>query len=268
MVILISKTLLLGLPFYKQEEQTMRKTLLFLTILLCCIGGLVLSKVNQSSIEHSGENFTYDHKLESDDISNTILTESQKSTNPHQYCKYIVVPATDQMPALCFEITGRMESDNLYETFYYPIKIVITAGETVIQQLDFHEDDFAPCNLDDFGFEYGNFRFDGYGGFKLLSTSLGKNPSYYVWVWDENEKSFREYPDLEMVGYITFDYNNQQIKVSSSGGNAYHEFLTYEYINDKLTLIEKAIDADDYRKVYKLKDGEMKLIETIESQLK
>lgn len=73
----------------------------------------------------------------------------------------------------------------------------------------------------------------------MLETSMGQNPSYYFWMWDKEERCFVKYLDLDMIGYMTFDYADQEIHVSSTGSAAYHEFATYKYINNKVTLIEK-----------------------------
>lgn len=174
------------------------------------------------------------------------------------------VPATGLMPDLSFELTGIQKEDE----YYYPEKLVIRANNDVLQEIDFNEEDFAPCTLDDFGWEYGDYKFDGYGGFRILSSSLGKNPSYYFWLWNKEESRFVENSDLsEIVGYMTFDYNNKSIQVSSSGGNDYHEFETYKYVDDKLTLVEKAIDTEGYRKKYKVENNEWELIEITKSPL-
>jgi len=249
-----------------------KKSLSLVAVLCFCVGVVVLSKFNLFATGTSSMDTTNNSDLESFHASDVTTTETILDSD--QYINYINVPATDQMPALCFEITGRKEKDDYIKNsprfLYYPDKIVITADDTVIQQLNFDENDFAPCTIDGFGFEYGDFKFDGYGGFRILSTSMGKNPSYYFWLWDKNKKQFFSYPDLEMVGYIDFDYDNQEVKVTSTGSASLHEFLTYKYINDKLTMIEKVIDADQdgKRKVYKLIDGELMLTEITESQLK
>jgi len=210
------------------------------------------------------------HDLESVNVSESAPTDIPLATESSQYHKYINVPATEQMPDLKFELTGKSEHDDSYTNFYFPVKLVVKTNETTIQEIDFNEDDFAPCTLDTFDFEYGNFKFDGYGGFKILSTSMGKDPSYYFWIWDKNKNCFVRYPDLEMVGHITFDYNKQVINVSNTSSATYHEFTTYKYIDDKLILIRRVIDADNdgYRRVYELKNGELELVEITESQLK
>jgi len=249
-----------------------KKSLSLIAILCFCVGAVFLSKGNPFITGRSRMVTTNNTGIESFYTSDVTTTETISDAD--RYINYVNVSATDQMPALCFEITGRKETDDYIKNsprfLYYPDKIVITADDTIIQQLDFDENDFAPCTMDAFGFEYGDFRFDGYGGFRILSTSMGKNPSYYFWVWDKDRNQFVSYPDLEMVGYIDFDYDNQEVKVFSTGGGDLHEFLTYKYINDKLTMIEKVIDADqdDKRKVYKVIDGELRLIEITESQLK
>lgn len=251
----------------------MYKKLFALKVVLCCsVGILVLTKVNLLTNGILSMNTANNFDLESSDPSDAMTT--QEFSDSDKYIKNINVTATDQMPAFCFELTGRKEKYNYNENvsgfFYYPEHLVIKTDETIIQQLDFDKNDFSPCSLDDFGFEYGNFKFDGYGGFRILSSSMGKNPAWLFWVWDKNTKSFVSYPDLEMVGYMNFDYDKQEINVSSSGGGDLHEFLTFKYVNDKLTLIEKIIDADQdgKRKVFKLIDGELQLSEITESQLK
>lgn len=186
-----------------------------------------------------------------------------------QYYKFMNVSASDTMPDLSFELTGTKRKENTYGYFYYPKKLLIKIKEDVLQEFNFSEDDFAPCTLDDIGFEYGDFKFNGYGGFRILSTSMGQNPSYYYWIWDQNEYRFVEYEDLgEIIGYTTFDYDNEVIHVVGMGGADYHEFMTYSYIDDKLTLIEKAIDSGGDRKIYKLIDNELRLTEITESNLK
>ncbi len=218
----------------------------------------------------SGSLTDVENAIKEDAYFNFILEDIEiclKNEHSAQYNKCFNVEATEQMPEFSFELTGKREEDEYYNNIYYPLKLVIKTKETIIQEINFSEDDFAPCTLDTFDFDYGNFKFDGYGGFKMLSTSMGKNPSYYFWIWDKNKNCFVKYPELEMSGYITFDYDNQLINVSSTGSAVYHEFTTYKYINDKLTLIEKVIDADGFRKVYKLIKGELQLIETSE-QLK
>lgn len=240
----------------------MRKISFFISILCCCVGGIFLLLTNNNL------SFNTNHVLESINISDEVLTDLSTTTDSNQYIKHINVPETDQMPNLYFELTGKIEKDNNYGEFYYPVKLSIKTEETIIQVLDFSEDNFVPCTLDDFGFEYGDYRFDRYGGFRILGSSMGKNPIYIYWVWDKNAKIFVEYQDLEMEGYTTFDYVNQVINVSTTGGNDYHEFMTYKYINGKLTLIEKAIDTNGYREIYKLKDGELELFEITESQMK
>ena len=52
--------------------------------------------------------------------------------------------------------------------------------------------------------------------------------------------------------YMTFDYSNKVINVSSTVGADNHEFDTYKYIDDKLMLIEKDVDSGDGRKKYRL----------------
>ncbi|WP_312500674.1 XAC2610-related protein [Lacrimispora sp.] len=248
------------------------KSLGLKAVLCCCVGTLLLTKFNLFTNGMLKMDTANNYDLESTNVLD--ITTMEMVSDSGKYIKRINVPATDQMPALRFELTGRKEKDdyneNLSRFFHYPDKLLITTDGIIIQQLDFDENDFSPCALDDFGFEYGDFRFDGYGGFKILCSSMGKNPVWKFWVWDENKKSFVNYPDLEMAGYINFDYNNQEINVSSSGGGDLHEFLTYKYDNDKLILIEKVIDADQdgKRKVFKLIDGELQLTETTESQLK
>ncbi len=246
----------------------MFKKISIFAVLCLCTGWIILSKITPLSTGSSIVELITNYAFESANISDDIPTDIPATIDSNLYYKYINVPATEKMPALSFEIIGKSKAHDYYTSFYYPHKLTVKMDETIIQEIIFNEDDFAPCTLDTFGFEYGDFKFDGYGGFRILSTSMGKNPSYYFWIWDKN--SFVEYPELEMVGYMTFDYNKQQINVSSTGGGNRHEFIIYKYIEDKLTLIEKVIDADSdgFRKVYKLINGELELIETSESQLK
>lgn len=190
-----------------------------------------------------------------------------KGPNFDQYQKYIEVPATEYMPDLSFELTGIAEQDG----FYYPVKLVIKTNDRLIQELTFDEEFFSPCTMDDFGFGYGDFKFDGYGGFSIYKSSMGKTPSCYFWIWDKEEHRFVEYPDLEeLTGYTTFDYKNELVHVSATTSAERHEFQTYQYIDDQLTLIELVVDADSdgYRKVYKLIDNELKLTEVTESRLR
>jgi len=230
----------------------------------------IISKANLLAVENSTAEYSVDHEINSKDVLDSATTDMLKAPVPDQYSKYINVQATEHMPDLSFELIGKIEEDDYNTNFYYPVKLVIKADTKIIQEIQFDEDDFAPCTLDTFDFEYGDFKFDGYGGFKILSTSMGKNPSYYFWIWDKTENSFIESQDLKIVGSISFDYDNQVINVTNRGSATGHEFTSYKYIDDKLTLIEKVIDPDKdgYRKTYKLVNGELELIETIESQLK
>lgn len=247
-----------------------KKPLFFTVVLCCCVGGMLLSQTNRLVIGNPRVESSSINNLKSDETSHTSSDDVCLDEESDQYCRYINIPATEQMPALCFEVTGRVKKIANDVDQYFPVKLVIKTDDSIIQEFNFKEDDFAPCTLDTFDFEYGDFKFNGYGGFKMLSTSMGKNPSYYFWMWDENKSCFIEYPDLEMVGYISFDYSNQEINISNTGGGDLHEFLKYKYVNNKLTLIEKIIDADQdgYRKIYMLIDGELILAETTESRIK
>lgn len=191
----------------------------------------------------------------------------QNESESSLYHKQFFIPESESMPALTFELTGINEPET---NSYYPKKLVIKTQDRVIQEFDFNKDDFAPCNMDDFAFEYGDFRFDGYGGFRILETSMGKNPSYNFWMWDKNTNKFVECPELDMIGYITFDYSNQEVHVTSNGSGNSYELSTYKYVEGNLTLTEKIVDADSdgFRKVYRLKNGELELTEITESHLK
>ncbi len=242
----------------------MHKKLIFVIILVsCCIGGFVINRARFESINLKTESQNF-KELQSLNIADSTQTDVVSVTEPKYYTKKMSVPATDIMPSLFFELTGVCEEDN----YYYPKRLVIRANNDVLQEINFDEKDFAPCTLDNFGWEYGDYKFDGYGGFRILSTSLGINPSYYFWIWDKEDYCFVKSPDLEkIVGNITFDYNKKLIYVSSSGGNDYHEFEIYKYIDDELRLIEKAIDTGGYRKVYKVKNNELELIKIIKTPL-
>lgn len=156
-----------------------------------------------------------------------------------EYYKYINVAATKYMPELSFELTGGCEkldyTSNYY--FYYPVKLIIKTNKGIIQEIDFNKDDFEPCDHDDFSFEYGDYKFDGYGGFSLLHTSRSTNPDSFFWMWDKVKQQFVEYPTLNIMGYMTFDYEKKEIKVASKDGAAHSEVDTYKYINGKLKLI-------------------------------
>lgn len=184
-----------------------------------------------------------------------------------RYSKMIEVPATEYMPELSFELTGTTGQDG----FYYPVKLAVRTNGSLMQELFFDEKAFSPCTMEDFGFEYGDFRFDGYGGFRIYGSSMGRTPSCYFWMWDKEEHCFAEYTDLEEIaGYMTFDYKTQLVHVSATASAARHEFTTYQYIDDKLTLIEMVVDTDydGYRKVYQFVGGEMRLTEVTESHLR
>lgn len=242
-----------------------KKLIIITTLLCCCFIGTILLKINILDIRSIWLKTQNTHDLKSDNTF--IYPPIYPTTEFSQYNKYINVPATNYLPDLSFELTGAREHDT---NLYYPIKLTVKTNDNIIQEIKFDKDNFAPCVIEDFGFEYGDFRFDGYGGFKILSSSMGKNPLSFFWIWDEDENCFVEYPELIIFGYITFDYNNKLINVSNTVNANYHELATYKYINDKLTLIKKVIDADHdgYRKVYELINGELELIEITESQLK
>lgn len=188
-----------------------------------------------------------------------------------EYTKYIDVPATRHMPELSFELTGGREKLDRASPYYeyYPVKLIIKTNKGIIQEIDFNKDEFEPCDDDGFGFEYGDYKFDGYGGFRLLHTSKSENPDSYFWIWDKTKQQFVEYPDLNLMGYTTFDYKKKEVYVSVKDGAEHFEFDTYRYINNKLTLVEKVLDrdGDGYRRVYRLIGGKMKLVETTESRL-
>lgn len=203
--------------------------------------------------------------------SNLDTTDATNSTVESKvYHKFMEVSETKFMPELSFELTGDCQKDDCTPNYYYyPVKLIIKINKKIIQEIEF-EDVFAPCDHDDFSFEYGDYRFDGYGGFRLLHTSMGQNPDFFFWMWDNEKQQFVEYPDLNISGYMTFDYNKEEVHVASTASATYHEFDTYKYIDNKLTLVEKIVDqdTDGFRKVYKLIDGKLKLVETTESQLK
>lgn len=245
-----------------------KKIIIFAGLLFCCVlGGIVwgpnLFVTPDLTIEYSSTS-----EVNSENVPDTTKTEESHNTESTQYSKYIKTQATEYMPSLSFELIGEIVEDDIQIDFYYPVKLIVKTDEDIIQEFEFDADDFAPCTLDMFGFEYGDFKFDGYGGFKILSTSMGKNPSYYFWVWDKDKDSFVRYQDLEMVGDISFDYDNQMVNIISRGSATGHEFLSYKYIDGKLTLIEKIVDPDQEgkRQIYKLIDGELKLIEILDSQ--
>lgn len=248
----------------------MRKNLLFICLLFCCVGGVILYKFDLLVVGSSRPESSDDYAIESTNLLESETMEMSLVSDSDQYLKSFTIPPTTKMPTLTFELLGKREVDSDYGDFYYPIKLVIKAEGSIMQEISFNQDDFAPCTLDDFGFEYGDFKFDGYGGFRILSTSMGKNPSYYFGLWDMDNICFIRYPDLELVGYMTFNYKNQTINVSGTASADEHEYTTYKYINDELTLIERIVDPDldGYRKKYKLIDGKLELTETSESQLK
>lgn len=234
----------------------MRNRLTFLmTLVSCCIGGFIIN------MKIEPQNFK---ELQSLSTVDSIQTDMISVTAPTYYTKNMNVSATEIMPDLSFELTGICEEDGNY----YPKRLVIRANNDVLQEIGFDKDDFAPCTLDDFGWEYGDFKFDGYGGFRILKISSGVNPSYYFWIWDKENYCFVKNPYLEkIVGYMTFDYDKKLIYVSSASGNDYHVFETYKYIDDELLLIEKAIDTGGYRKIYKVENNELEFIRIIESPL-
>ena len=239
------------------------RLLVFIMIVNYSIGSLVSNREMPFNLQDVKKQSCNYKMLKECSLLNYNHTTILKDKSRY-YVKYMKCPATDLMPELLFELKGVQKED----THYYPKKLTIWTNEQILQEFEFDEDDFAPCTLDDFGLEHGDYRFDGYGGFCILSTSMGKNPSYYFWLWDKENNCFVEDHDLEQInGSITFEYDKELISVAGSAGNDYHEFKIYKYIDGKLTLIEKAIDTRGYRKIYRLEDGELKLKEITESQM-
>ena len=239
------------------------RLLVFIMIVNYSIGSLVSNRgipFNLQDVKKQSCNYKIlkEHNL-LDFNHNTILKRKFR-----YYVKYMKYPATDLMPELLFELKGIQKGD----TFYYPKKLTIWTKNNILQEFEFDENNFSPSTSCDFGLEYGDYKFDGYGGFCIPKITTAQNPSYYFWLWDKENNCFVENYDLEHIaGFITFEYDEGLITVFSRGGAVYHELKTYKYINDKLTLIEKIIDRDTCREIYRLKDGELKLEEIIEVPL-
>lgn len=232
----------------------------FIFMLIHCVNGTIQPDFKSLTRERQ---YAQGSNLDATDPTNSTV-ESKA------YHKFMEVSETKYMPELFFELTGIAEQDaESSHCVYYPVKLIIRTDNGVLQEINI-KDKLARCYIADFGLEYGDFAFNGYGGFRMAHTSMGQNPDDLFWLWDKDKQQFIEYPDLNLSGTMTFDYKNKEIHVASRGSAAYHEFSTYKYINNKLTLVEKIIDqdTDGYRRVYKLINGKLKLVETTKSQLK
>ena len=239
------------------------RLLVFIMIVNYSIGSLVSNREMPFNLQDVKKQSCNYKMLKECSLLNYNHTTILKDKSRY-YVKYMKCPATDLMPELLFELKGVQKED----THYYPKKLTIWTNEQILQEFEFDENNFSPSTSCDFGLEYGDYKFDGYGGFCIPKITTAQNPSYYFWLWDKENNCFVEDHDLEQInGSITFEYDKELISVAGSAGNDYHEFKIYKYIDGKLTLIEKAIDTSGYRKIYRLEDGELKLKEITESQM-
>lgn len=239
------------------------RLLVFIMIVNYSIGSLVSNREMPFNLQDVKKQSCNYKMLKECSLLNYNHTTILKDKSRY-YVKYMKCPATALMPELLFELKGVQKED----THYYPKKLTIWTNEQILQEFEFDENNFSPSTSCDFGLEYGDYKFDGYGGFCIPKITTAQNPSYYFWLWDKENNCFAEDYDLEHIaGFITFEYDEELITVFSRGGAAYHELKTYKYINDKLTLIEKIIDRNTCREIYRLKDGELKLEEITEVPL-
>jgi len=216
------------------------RLLVFIMIVNYSIGSLVSNREMPFNLQDVKKQSCNYKMLKECSLLNYNHTTILKDKSRY-YVKYMKCPATDLMPELLFELKGVQKED----THYYPKKLTIWTNEQILQEFEFDENNFSPSTSCDFGLEYGDYKFDGYGGFCIPKITTAQNPSYYFWLWDKENNCFAEDYDLEHIaGFITFEYDEELITVFSRGGAAYHELKTYKYINDKLTLIEKIIDRN------------------------
>jgi hypothetical protein len=197
---------------------------------------------------------------------NNILTDST-----------IVIQINPSIAKLKFDfIVSAVNSTNEFSDGItkYEVNIYSLSTDSLIQSFS----ETAYIFEDDYSFEFTDINFDSYLDISLVNSisANGMNTGNSFWIYNKHSNNFSLSYEFSKLSNPDVDDDSKKIYTSNFSTNS-DEFEVYVVENDKLVMVERSeieryIDENDdkyYRKIkiYKLVDGDMKLVEEIKEPM-